>query len=297
MIGSLPACNEMDVIEPSIENEVPQVVVTPTFTKQLFINLSLLSNFGGKWTEGDQVSLYFMKEGQVQPDHQENSNVRATFRNGVWVIDDDVLLTDESWKAYAFYPYTPDLVYDRVPIAANDTIDYRIGKTELSFGYHNYSMTLEMKKPKAKVNVYVRRQGRVEEKRVKQARLFKEDGGLPLTGLLDIRSQRIEYTLYGEFKKTGLNYVVGDKKDCDPIEFMVLPTLQQTKAGESNQLPERPTIELEMDAQTYSAQLPETVSTWEAGKLYTVNVLYNGETIEIESVSIAVWKTIEYDLN
>ena len=296
VMGLLQACNELDVVQPTTDNEIPAVVVTPTLTKQLMINLSLVNNFGSRWMENDQVSLFLMKEGQIQPDHEENSNVKATYRSGAWVIDDDVLLTDESWKAYAYYPYTPNLVYDRIPIAATDTIDHRIGKTELSFGFHNYSFTVEMMRPKSKVNVYVRRQGRVEEKTVRMARPYKEDGGLPISGLLDIRNQHIEYTLYGELKKTGLNYVVGDKKDCDPIEFMVLPTVQKTKASE-NIIASRPAIELEMDGQSYTAQLPETVSAWEAGKLYTVNMLFNGETVEIESVSIAVWKTIEFELN
>lgn len=291
---AMSSCNKLDVIEGSDpENEVPSVVKEPTATKNISVNLSLGTNFLYKWAEGDSVSLFVMREGENSSEHEENINIPTSYIYGAWNLLSPIKLTDEQWKAYAYFPYRAEWDRYKVPIAVDDSITHMIGATTLSFGYHNNKILIEMKQPKALFTVYVRKQGRVDRKIVKSVRVFRKRSGLPQAGSLDILTGKIEFSKYGDYTKDSLNYEVSYGSTAEPIDFQVLPTIQNTSTVKGAELNNSdPTyIEMEINNGVMTAELPSPVANWEAGKQYIVNVLYNNDELVIEQVSIRVWQT------
>lgn len=282
------ACNKLDLM--TEEDDVPEVVQEPTLTKQIMLDVSMGTNFMYKWADFDKISLFVMRESEMNTDHPENINVPATYRYGRWNLDSQIKIDDDQWKAYAYYPYTEGLQDFRIPINPEDEVTHLIGKSSLPFGFHNNNINIELWQPTALLTVYVRKQGNVDAKVVKSVRLYKKSGGLPVEGILDILGQKIEYTKLGDYTKTDLQYIVRAGSNADPIDFKVLPTLQKTKALSVDS--SSPTyIEIGINDGVYSAELPKTVSDWEGGKQYTLNVIYNNDVLVIESVSIRLWQT------
>lgn len=290
VVTTLFACNKLEDMSDDIKEDVPPVVVDPTPTKQIYLDVSLGTNFTHQWEDLDTLSLFVMRDGQMDMEHPENNNVPAVYQFGKWSIVSPITVTDDKWKAYAYYPYNKDLEGYLVPINPNDGITHMVGVTSLPFGYHNNNMVIEMWQPEAMVTIYVRKQGKVDRKVVNSVRLYKKNGGVPVEGMLNILSQTVSYTKMGDYLKSDLDYLVKPDADADPIDFKVLPTHQATKASTVD-LSSPTYIELGINNSTFSAQLPKAVSDWESGNHYTVNVIYNNDVVTIESVSIRPWKT------
>lgn len=290
----LGACNKLDIV-PVEEDDVPAVVEEPMLTKQVFLDVSMGTNFSYKWSELDQISLFVVRQSDMNIEHLENMNVPATYRYGSWNIDSQIKIDDDQWRAFAYYPYTEGLTDYRIPITPEDTTFHLVGSSTVPFGYHNNNINIELWQPTALLTVYVRKQGNVDKKVVKSVRLFKKSGGLPVEGILDILGQKIEYTKYGDYLKDDLSYIVRTSANADPIDFRVMPTVQKTKAGAiDNSAPTY--IEIGINEGVYTAELPLAVSDWEGGKQYTVNIIYNNDVLLIESVSIRLWQTQQMDI-
>lgn len=290
VVLTICACNKLEDMPQDIQEDIPPVVVDPTPTKQVYLDVSLGANFSHKWGDLDSISMFVMRDEQMDIEHPENNNVPAVYRYGAWSIESPITITDDKWKAYAYYPYTANLESFKVPIVSGDSVRRMVGKTALPFGFHNNNIVIEMWQPVALVTVYVRKQGKVERKVVDQVRLYKKNSGLPIEGLLDILSQSITYTKMGDYVKSDLGYEVSSAESAEPIDIEVLPTYQQTKAATVD-LSSPTYLELMINDSPFSAELPKAVNDWESGNHYTINVIYNNDVVTIESVSIRPWNT------
>lgn len=291
---ALSGCNKLEVIEGTDpENEVPAVVNEPTMTKNISVNLSLGTNFLYKWAEGDSFSLFVMREGENSSEIEENNNIPLSYIYGDWNLLTPIKITDEQWKAYVYFPYRSEWDRYKVPIAIDDSITHMIGTTQLSFGYHNNKILIDLQQPKALLTVYVRKQGRVDRKIVKSVRVFRKRSGLPQAGTLDILTGKIDFSKYGDYSKNSLNYEVKYGSTAEPIDFQVLPTIQNKSTVKGAELNNSdPTyIEMEINDYVLTAELPSPASNWESGKQYIVNVLYNNDELVIDEVAIRVWQT------
>lgn len=290
---TLSGCNKLDMIEGDGTEDIPSFVKEPIATKDMTVSLSLGTNFSYRWMEGDSLSLFVMREGEKFAVYPENSNVAVSYSYGEWSILSPLTLSDEQWKAYAYYPFRKDWERYNVPISVDDSIYHMVGKTNLSFGFHNNKIAIELLQPKSLLTVYVRKQGKVDRKIVESVRIYRKRSGLPRAGQLDIYSGLIEYQEFGDFKRDSLHYEVVSGSVADPIDFSILPTVQNNSVTKGTELNNSdPTmIEMEINGNTLTAQMPETVSNWVSGKQYVLNVLYNNDEIVIESVSIRNWQT------
>lgn len=295
---TLSGCNKLDIIEGDGSEEIPSFVKEPITTQDLSLKVSLGTNFSYRWLEGDSLSLFVMKEGERYPEYPENSNVAVSYSYGEWTLLSSLILSDEQWKAYAYYPYRAEWDRYYVPISVDDTITHMVGKTTLSFGYHNNKIALDLHKPNALLTVYIRKHGKVDRKIVQSVRIYRKRSGLPREGLLDVLSGLIEYQEFGEFKRDSLDYEVRSDSEAEPIDFTVLPTMQYSSVSKGAELSNTdPTmIDMEINGNTLSTQMPETVSNWESGKQYVLNVLYKNDQLVIESVSIRNWQTESFDV-
>lgn len=255
---------------------------------QLAVSVENVYNYG--FNDNDCIGL-FIKNYNEQSDTL-NENIKAYYARGEWKMSTSVMAGKENMEAYAYFPYSEDSDIRNVPIKGNTDVSYLYGRSKYYFNaYHNH-ITIAMKPALSLLRFNIKKRNMPDERILESISIKGDRKELPVAGTLDLTDGTVTNTAYGEYYKGDLGIVIGTEyTDRSYTGMVVMPMFVTTRSSA-----EPINITLVISGQSYSLVLPEEANYWEQGKLSDINIIFNGEEISVENVSIKDWTLEEIPL-
>ncbi len=255
---------------------------------ELLVSVDNVFNHG--FNDNDCIGL-FIKNYNEQSDTL-NENIKAYYARGEWKMSTSVMAGKENMEAYAYFPYSEDSDIRNVPIKGNTDVSYLYGRSKYYFNaYHNH-ITIAMKPALSLLRFNIKKRNMPDERILESISIKGDRKELPVAGTLDLTDGTVTNTAYGEYYKGDLGIVIGTEyTDRSYTGMVVMPMFVTTRSSA-----EPINITLVISGQSYSLVLPEEANYWEQGKLSDINIIFNGEEISVENVSIKDWTLEEIPL-
>lgn len=278
-------------------NEKPLQITTRILTTKS-------TNFIQEFKEGSMLGLQ-ITSGTTDDLYNDvsdyrNVNAKAYKVNGKiqWQQNPEVMLGSEEATIYAYYPYQEDrnLNVRQIPVKlapnAQETCDYMYGThaigqravnstSPLVLLRMNHALSLisfQLSLDKNKAGAFI----------LSAVQVGNKPGGTTLAseGTLDITTGDITGTVSrstSAFTALSLTnpVILINKKYCDPMQLMVIPTSGKIKTGEVEAL-------FTINGEIYKFNIPANTQ-WEKGKKYLYKLSFNGRSLQLREVSVTDW--------
>ena len=258
---------------------------------ELLVSVDNVFNHG--FNDNDCIGL-FIKNCSEENDTL-NSNIKAYYARGEWKMSTGVMAGKENMEAYAYFPYSSIADIRKVPVEGNTDVSYLYGKSKYFFNASYNRIDVFMKPALSLLRFNIRKQNMPDERVLESISIKGKEKDLPVAGVIDLITGKIANTSFGEYGKDNIGIVLDNEYDDDSYTSMVvMPMLITTKGGKSEATPV--SIILSISGRQYSLVLPEEANYWEQGKISDINIIFNGEEIHVESISIKEWTLEEIPL-
>lgn len=272
---------------------VPELNDDERVEREMELLVSVENVFNHGFNDNDSIGLFIRNHNEEED--TLNANIKAYYARGEWKMTTGVMAGKKDMEAYAYFPYSSQADFRKIPVKGNTEISYLYGKSKYFFNATYNRIDIAMKPALSLLRFNIKKRNIPMERILESISIEGKNKEIPVAGLLDPIDGDISNTRYGSYYKGNIGIVLDTEYSEDSYTGMVvMPMLITTRGGKNEAVPV--SIVLTISGREYSLILPEEANYWEQGKLNDINIIFNGEEVSVESISIKEWTLEEIPL-